>query len=72
VGIYIYVHCVVDLVLVLCLLQKEDGNAALHIAVLFFQSISVAILLDAGADATCLNFSLDSPVHLAARNGNLS
>jgi len=62
---------VVDLVPVLCLLQKEDGNTALHLAVLFFQSISVAILLDAGADASWQNFALDSPVHLAARNGNL-
>ena len=61
----------VDLVLVLCLLQEEDGNTALHLAVLLFQSISVAILLDAGADASWLNVSLDSPVHLAARNGNL-
>jgi len=62
---------VVDLVPVLCLLQERNGNTALHLAVLFFQPISIAILLDAGADASWQNFSLDSPVHLAARNGNL-
>ena len=61
----------VDLVPVLCLLQERNGNTALHIAVLLFQSLSVAILLDAGADASWENFSLDSPVHLAARIGNL-
>ena len=68
---WVYIHCVVDLVRVLYLLQEGSGNIALHLAVLFFQSISIAILLDAGADASWQNFSLNSPVHLAARNGNL-
>jgi len=68
---WVYVHCVLDLVLVLCLLQEENGDTALHIAVLLFNQISVAILLDAGADASWENFSLDSPVHFAARIGNL-
>ena len=54
-----------------CLPQEVNGCTALHFAVMVYKSISVAILLDAGADATCLNFSLDSPVHLAARDGNI-
>lgn len=52
-------------------LQDSTGNTALHCAVLGQKNESVAILLEAGADPTLLNFQLSTPIHEAAKIGFL-
>ena len=52
--------------------QDNDGDTALHCAVLAQKNDSMNILLEAGADPTLLNFRLFTPIHEAARIGFLS
>ena len=52
-------------------MQCPDGNTALHSAVLTQKNGSIAILLEAGADPSMVNFSLQTPVHSAAMFGFL-
>ena len=52
-------------------LQDWDGDTPLHCAVLAQKYESVAILLEAGADPTLLNYRLFTPIHEAARIGFL-
>jgi hypothetical protein len=52
--------------------QDNDGDTALHCAVLAQKYESINILLEAGADPTLLNFRLFTPIHEAARIGFLS
>ncbi len=47
--------------------QDQDGNTALHSAVLTRKNSSISILLEAGADPTLVNFSLYTAIHDAAR-----
>ena len=51
--------------------QDDNGDTALHCAVLAQKNESVTILLEAGADPTLLNFRLCTPIHEAAKIGFL-
>ena len=61
-------YCVLTIVL---LSQDVDGDTALHCAVLAQKNESVAVLLEANADPTLLNFRLFTPIHEAAKIGFL-
>ena len=50
----------------------EDGNTALHEAVRCGALLAAGCLLDAGAEANALNAREDTPVHIAASNGDLA
>lgn len=52
-------------------LQDQDGDTALHCAVMGQKYEAVSILLEAGADPELINFRLFTPIHEAARIGFL-
>lgn len=50
--------------------RDAEGNTPLYYACLKGNRDIVALLLDSGADATCVNNRSETPLHAAARSGN--
>ena len=51
------------------LCQDQEGNTALHVAVLAHRSEAVRMLMEAGADPTIANHGSFTPILEAAKNG---
>ena len=64
-------HGVFSLVIHFVISKNERGETALHVAVLQMNHRLTTMLLKAGADSTCVNFNLETPIHVAASIGAL-
>ena len=53
-------------------IQDENGNTALHYAVIYQRTANILMLLEAGADPHMLDFNLTTPLHMAVRMGYFS